>query len=361
MNLPKIRRPRWLYLRNDLGRIRLSWLVAIGTFAVVVAGGALFLWFAWLLSRQPSSWAAWLTHVDGQGWFDAAKTTAAILAIVGVGGAALVAYRRQDTAEQTHSLEIGRHNRENERHQDDRERELRSRFTTIAEQLSGKSAVRLAGAYGLAALADDWHRFGNDNERQVCVSLLCAQLRRQPSTEDDPDEDEFRKTVIAIIAQHRPEASTQVDESDWRSCELDLSGADLTNASGLWKRNFTRVILNEAKLKGAFFAISSLAGAQLRSADLREAYLSGADLRRADLSHARLIHAKMINTNLTNAVLAHADLAGADLRGANLTGASLDGIETEQMFYDADTIWPLGFEPPPLYAPPEIGGNEPWG
>lgn len=225
---------------------------------MVVAGGALFLWFAWLLSRQPVGWTAWLTHVDGQGWFDAAKTTAAILAIVGIGGAALVAYRRQDTAERTHNLE-------SQRHQDDRERELRSRFTTIAEQLSGESSVRLAGAYTLAALADDWHRFGNDDERQVCVSLLFAQLRRKPVLVDrfdpqrnrvvsapDPDDKEFRGTIITIIQQHRPKVIDPNNESDWRSCKLDLSGADLAS-SGVWTQNLAGVVLNGAKLGGVLF------------------------------------------------------------------------------------------------------------
>ena len=109
--------------------------------------------------------------------FDAARTTATILAVIGVGAAALVAYRRQDTAELTykfnveaHQVEIDaqktageqlkvsidaqktaaeqlqldsqkydldrqRHQLEEERRKDDRERELRARFKTTFEQL----------------------------------------------------------------------------------------------------------------------------------------------------------------------------------------------------------------------------------
>jgi uncharacterized protein YjbI with pentapeptide repeats len=353
VNLPRIRRPRWLYVRNDQGRIRLSWLVAIGTVTVVMAGGALFLWFAWLLSRQPASWTAWLIYVDGQGWFDAAETTAVILAIVGVSGAALVAYRRQDTAERTHNLE-------SERHQDDRERELRSRFTTIAEQLSGKSAVRLAGAYALAALADDWHRFGSGNERQVCVDLLCAQLRRKPMV-NDSDDDEFRRTVIAIIKQHRPKTPDPQNVSDWRSCKLDLRGADLSDST-LWTTNFADVNLDGAKLRHAGLVNACLVGAHLKDANLRGANLLGADLTRASLSYADLTEAGITRANLTEAQVYGADLTGADLsksdltgtvlNGSNLTGAKLTGAKLENarmgdIIYDDQTVWPPGFEPPP--------------
>jgi uncharacterized protein YjbI with pentapeptide repeats len=279
--------------------------------------------------------------------------TAVILAIVGVSGAALVAYRRQDTAERTHNLE-------SERHQDDRERELRSRFTTIAEQLSGKSAVRLAGAYALAALADDWHRFGSGNERQVCVDLLCAQLRRKPMV-NDSDDDEFRSTVIAIINQHRPKTPDPQNVSDWRSCKLDLRGADLSDST-LWTTNFADVNLDGAKLRHAAFVNACLVGAHLKDANLRGANLLGADLTRASLSYADLTEAGITRANLTEAQVYGADLTGADLSksdltrtvlngsnltGAKLTGAKLENARMEDIIYDDQTVWPPGFQPPP--------------
>ncbi|OBG79097.1 pentapeptide repeat-containing protein [Mycobacterium sp. E3305] len=330
-------------LRNDQGRIRLVLLVLVGTVTVVIAGGALFLWFAWLLSRQPATWTTWLGHVDGQGWFDAAKTTAAILAIIGVGGAALVSYRRQDTAEQTHSLETERHKLESQRLQDDRERELRSRFTTIAEQLSGKSAIRLAGAYALAALADDWHRFGNDDERQVCVSLMCAQLRREPEP-DDPDSKEIRNTIIGIIRQHRPRHSDPANESDWGSCKLDLDGADLTNSSGLFNINFDGVYLSRANLSGVWLVGCNMVRASLIGAQLQQAFIAG-DLTRARLAHADLSDAT-ISANLTGCDLGWANLSGADLSGSNLTDADLENATLDGVLYDDKTIWPEGFTPP---------------
>ena len=53
-------------------------------------------------------------------------------------------------------------------------RMLNERFATAAGQLGGDkpTAVRLAGVYAMAALADDWPK-----NRQTCVDVLCAYLR----------------------------------------------------------------------------------------------------------------------------------------------------------------------------------------
>jgi hypothetical protein len=56
-----------------------------------------------------AGYLAWWSHVDGAALFDAARTTATILAVIGVGAAALVANRRQDTAEQTYKLTVQGH------------------------------------------------------------------------------------------------------------------------------------------------------------------------------------------------------------------------------------------------------------
>ena len=58
-----------------------------------------------------------------------------------------------------------------------RTRTLNERFATAAEQLgSDKPAVRLAGVYAMAGLADDW-----EENRQTCVDVLCAYLRSHTS------------------------------------------------------------------------------------------------------------------------------------------------------------------------------------
>jgi hypothetical protein len=55
-----------------------------------------------------------------------------------------------------------------------RTRTLNERFATAAEQLADNKppAVRLAGVYAMAGLADDW-----EENRQTCVDVLCAYLR----------------------------------------------------------------------------------------------------------------------------------------------------------------------------------------
>jgi len=54
-----------------------------------------------------------------------------------------------------------------------RTRTMNERFATAAEQLGDdKPAVRLAGVYAMAGLADDWKE-----NRQTCVDVLCAYLR----------------------------------------------------------------------------------------------------------------------------------------------------------------------------------------
>ncbi len=298
-------------------------LVAIGTVIVTLLGAGLFAWLAWLLSHQSAPWRGdtgwwdWLEHVGGSELFDAARTTATILAVVGVGGAALVAYRRQDTAERAHQVAIdgqeiatSQHTLDSQKYQLDRdrqsheqERDLRARFASVAEQLGATNyAVRHAGAYALASLADDWHRFGNDVERQVCVHLLCAQLRvprvgsGMGAVEilpgKNPAEDrEVRKTMITLIRSHRPVDTDVAD--NWKSCSLDLSGADLSE-----------------------FDCSDI---DLRSANLDDANLTGAVLVRSDLSKA---------------TMARANLSRANFLGATLTGAHLFSVHTEQLGED---------------------------
>jgi uncharacterized protein YjbI with pentapeptide repeats len=50
---------------------------------------------------------------------------------------------------------------------------------------------------------------------------------------------------------------------------------------------------------------------------------------------------------LTGADLHNADLSSADVTGADVTGANLIDAELAGARYDATTVWPNGFEPPP--------------
>lgn len=118
-----------------------------------------------------------------------------------------------------------------------RTRTFNERFATAAEQLgSEKAAVRLAGVYAMAGLADDWAE-----NRQTCVDVLCAYLRMP--YEPDPGEDsplpellafqasrEARHTVIRVISAH-----LQVNAApSWEGLDFDFTGVvfDGGNFSG---------------------------------------------------------------------------------------------------------------------------------
>jgi uncharacterized protein YjbI with pentapeptide repeats len=108
-----------------------------------------------------------------------------------------------------------------------RTRTLNERFATAAEELgSDKPAVRLAGVYAMAGLADDW-----EENRQTCVDVLCAYLRMP--YEPDPGQDapepqrlafqairEVRHTVIRVITAHlKNDAAVS-----WQGLNFDFTG-----------------------------------------------------------------------------------------------------------------------------------------
>ncbi|GAA3070993.1 hypothetical protein GCM10010464_39090 [Pseudonocardia yunnanensis] len=82
-----------------------------------------------------------------------------------------------------------------------------------------KSAVRLAGVYAIAGLADDWLA-----QRQTCVDVLCAYLRMPYNPADSPPGGaEVRRTIIRSIADHlRPDSLTS---ASWAGLTLNFTGA----------------------------------------------------------------------------------------------------------------------------------------
>ena len=79
-----------------------------------------------------------------------------------------------------------------------RTRTLNERFATAAGQLGNDKppAVRLAGVYAMAGLADDW-----PENRQTCVDVLCAYLRMP--YEPDPGEEAARAETACLPGQPR--------------------------------------------------------------------------------------------------------------------------------------------------------------
>ncbi len=325
---------------------------------------------------------------------------ATFLAGAGALTAGVLAYingeRSRDLSKQQHEFDTKRErerheadmNRERERHAEDSRRAqvsiLRDRYTAIAAQIADQSAaIRQAGVYALTALADDWHAFGEDDERQVCINLLQWYLRvpfpegKGPG-KPNPAEREIRQTIVAILtARHRHPADhpkswassvisfqqmslmecafPRNDFADFNMSGVDLNGATLTFTS------LANTTLDRAKLFRADLSGADLSGATLASANLAEAKLTGsaliranlcranltrANLNSADLTEARLFQAKLVGAHLTGATLSGATLSGANLTGANLTRAALTGADLIGTTFDESTQWPDGFTPP---------------
>jgi uncharacterized protein YjbI with pentapeptide repeats len=214
--------------------------------------------------------------------FDLLKLVFAVVAGIGGVAALVVAYRRQRVAEHTNALAEFAHQLahaadlraegsralaeaadERAKVETDRNgvRLFNERFAKASEQLgSEKAAVRLAGVYAMAGLADDWHE-----GRQTCIDVLCAYFRMpykpphtlspkssdagesESETESEPSADadavriareerEVRHTLMRIIGAH-----LRLDEDDAKSwCGLDF--------------DFTGAVFDGADLEGATFS-----------------------------------------------------------------------------------------------------------
>jgi uncharacterized protein YjbI with pentapeptide repeats/membrane protein implicated in regulation of membrane protease activity len=224
------RRPRepvavWLPLSAHVaGLLLLAVLVAAGVGALLwwalgsPAGGA-----------TPALEDAWTV----QNTFDLVKIVLSVVAGIGAVVALTVAYRKQDQSESA------------ERREDTKL--FNERFGRAADQLGAEqAAVRLAGVYAMAGLADDWR-----DGRQTCIDVLCAFLRMpytppngpldspptgssaDPAIEPVPDapstrsgrqpveERQVRHTVLRVIRDHLQPG----DGSRWHGHHFDLTNA----------------------------------------------------------------------------------------------------------------------------------------
>ncbi|MFD4932897.1 pentapeptide repeat-containing protein, partial [Peribacillus butanolivorans] len=245
----------------------------------------------------------------------------------------ILAYHRQRALDQANTLVERQHQHkiaaDQREHTASTERNLRDRYTTCAEQLAhDTAAIRLAGVYALASLADDWHTFGNNDERQVCIDLLCAYLRTEPpkprrngidtsiqllegQEESVAREEQHVRTAIINAIRIRTTPRDGIPAA-WSRCEFDLTGA-----------NLTRVYLVGADLTGANLSEANLTGASLSYTELSWVLMVGANLSGADLGKANLSGAIAINANLAGAIMTKAKLSDAQLHGATLTGTDL--------------------------------------
>lgn len=229
----------------------------------------------------------------------------------------------------------------------ERESALRDRFAAVSAQLANDSAaIRLGAVYSAAALADDWHNFGDDEERRVCIELLRAYLRVPPKFvtpvdeygteyEPSPGDQESRQTIVRLIAT-RAHLATDNPKA-WPLDQCSLTRSQLPMVS-LPEVNLTDMDLTASDLSGSQLTGAELAGATLNTADLVGADMSGivlqeatmfgtklnsATLIGADLSGAKMSGASCVGTNFKDTILAGASLLGANLKAANFTDADL--------------------------------------
>jgi uncharacterized protein YjbI with pentapeptide repeats len=138
-----------------------------------------------------------------------------------------------------------------------RTRTLNERFTTAAEQLgSDKPAVRLAGVYAMAGLADDW-----EENRQTCVDVLCAYLRMP--YEPDPGHDAPERERLAFGASR-----------EVRHTVIRVTGAHLRNGAAVsWqglKFDFTGVVFDGGDFSDATFSGEvGFSGAKFSAGEVR--------------------------------------------------------------------------------------------
>ncbi|MEU3742494.1 pentapeptide repeat-containing protein [Streptomyces sp. NPDC032198] len=165
---------------------------------------------------------------------DVLKATVTALTLVGAVLAGLYAYRKQLLAE-------------GDAHRADAS-QLADRYTTAAEQLGhDQAAVRLAGVYALARLADDW-----EDQRQVCIDVLCAYLRMpyQPDSAGPghkAGEREVRWTIIRVIRDHLRDPAAP---ASWCTYSLDFTGATFDGGDLSRSRFLGNVIFSGATFSG---------------------------------------------------------------------------------------------------------------
>jgi uncharacterized protein YjbI with pentapeptide repeats len=198
---------------------------------------ALTAFLTWLVLKIPPTGTLPAPGPNGTSPFlDVLKVALTVAAGIGGAVALVVAYRRQ------RHLEV-----------DDAGR--RSRYTSAAQQLGDpQAAVRLAGVYAMAHLADEW-----PEQRQQCVDVLCAYLRlpwAEDPTQSEPNttaieqtgpedelkvtrtysgragEREVRQTLVRVIASHLRADTRSITGSSisWSDLEIDLTNAALPHS-----------------------------------------------------------------------------------------------------------------------------------
>ncbi|ROP34976.1 pentapeptide repeat protein [Saccharothrix texasensis] len=287
--------------------LQIALVLLLGLTITVVA--AVAVWW-WLLGRPPVVPGA---PVDFTVENRYRLLTIALTVAGGVGGvtALVIAYRKQLLGEAEHAREDTKL--------------FTERYARVAEQLgSDKAAVRLAGVYAMADLADDWQ-----SRRQVCIDVFCGYLRlpyRPPdgagSAEDERaalEERQVRHTVIRLVRDHlRPGA-----EVGWNGHDFD----------------FTAAVFDGGDFGGAVFGGGAVS--------FRSARFVG-----GDVSFRDVVFAEGAEVSFDGAVF---DGAEVSLDGAAFAGGQVSLRAADFLSGTVDLSKALRWQPPPELDPERAG------
>lgn len=268
-------------------------------------------------------------NLTADDWFSVARSVATLFGVVGALVLAALAYRRQTTSEDQHDLD-------RERRRDERAVDLRTRFGTATEQLGNDSAaVRLAGIYALAQVADDWAAedpTASNGQVQQCIDVLCAYYRLPVEPDSDRAKNgdgEVRATVIRVITAHLQNPDT---ETTWCGRDLDFTGAVFDRNVSFIGANFTGGRVNFYRTIFASevdFSKSSFSGAKVSFYNATFPKGGGAYFYDATFSDGEVMFVGVLFTG-ANVSFANATFTGGSVkffathfhaRGVNFKGA----------------------------------------
>ncbi|MEG4813501.1 pentapeptide repeat-containing protein [Microcoleus sp. K5-D4] len=181
---------------------------------------------------------------------------------------------------------------------------------------------------------DFWQRYNNKERNFTGVNLAGVNLSR---------------TVLSQVNFSRANLSG-AELSETNLYFSNLSEANLCHAN-LHQANLSSVNLEKTQLLNANLSEVNLSNSNLSEANLSGVNLSkvhlllGTNFSRANLSKANLTGLNLREAKLMKADLSNANLSDTNLLKANLEGANLEGAKLQQALYNAQTVFPRGFDP----------------
>ena len=306
--------------------------------AAVIGAIAVYLVLTWLLG-VPIRVSGTGAHAPRQ--LDVLKTSLAVIA--GLGAAVALA------------LNYLRHRVEEADSRRDDQRLFTERFESAAEHLGhAQPAVRLAGVHALARLADDW-----DEQRQMCIDVLCAYVRLPPATVEAQateqqlapggapqpvtprGELEVRQTIVRLITAHLSIKPHDRSRVSWRGHDFDFTGAVFDGAFSFAGATFSggkvlfngatfssgRVRFNNAKFSGGWvdFRFATFSGSTVL---FNDATFSGGTIVFSGASFSRGSHVQFTDATFAGGKVNFtlATFAGGDVYfgSARFSGSTVD-------------------------------------